>query len=99
MVVAAIVPSTASYSSRHGTYVLVKAVPPAHRQSYTFSAVDKKMLRRNVRLRKEYLYKKALEDKENSIRERKERVKHAVESGKVRLMRRAAAYTACLLFC
>lgn len=39
------------------------------------------MLRRSVRLRKEYLYKKALEEKENIIRERKERVKNAVANG------------------
>jgi hypothetical protein len=41
------------------------------------------MLRRNVRLRKEYLLKKTVESKENALRERREKVKRLVESGEV----------------
>lgn len=41
------------------------------------------MLRRNVRLRKEYLYKKALDDQDNAIKDRKRRIKKAIELGVV----------------
>lgn len=41
------------------------------------------MLRRNIRLRKEYLYKKALEEQDNIIRDRKRRIKEAIAQGKV----------------
>mmetsp|Transcript_30706 Transcript_30706/g.78489 ORF Transcript_30706/g.78489 Transcript_30706/m.78489 type:complete len:308 (-) Transcript_30706:464-1387(-) len=40
------------------------------------------MLRRNVRLRKEYLYRKSLEGKERAAYERKRLVKKALEEGK-----------------
>lgn len=37
------------------------------------------MLRRNVRLRKEYLYRKSLEGKERAAYERKRKIKQALE--------------------
>mmetsp|Transcript_21840 Transcript_21840/g.37305 ORF Transcript_21840/g.37305 Transcript_21840/m.37305 type:complete len:296 (+) Transcript_21840:182-1069(+) len=40
------------------------------------------MLRRNVRLRKEYLYRKSLEGKERATYERKRQLKKALEDGK-----------------
>ncbi|KAI8060784.1 anticodon-binding protein [Gongronella butleri] len=40
------------------------------------------MIRRNTRLRREYLYKKSLESKERSIYERKQQIKDAIEKGK-----------------
>ncbi|KAL6759188.1 Brix-domain-containing protein [Haematococcus lacustris] len=40
------------------------------------------MLRRNVRLRKEYLYRKSLEGKERAVYERKRIIKKALEEGK-----------------
>lgn len=40
------------------------------------------MLRRTARLRKEYLYRKSLEEKERQLSERKRRVREAVEAGK-----------------
>jgi len=40
------------------------------------------MLRRNTRLRKEYLYRKSLEGKERDLYERKRKVKHALDEGK-----------------
>ncbi|KNC75686.1 hypothetical protein SARC_11797, partial [Sphaeroforma arctica JP610] len=40
------------------------------------------MLRRQSRLRKEYLYRKALEDKEKQTGERKRRLKEALAKGK-----------------
>ena len=39
-------------------------------------------LRRNARLRREYLYKKSLEGKEKEMYEKKERLKKALEAGK-----------------
>mmetsp|Transcript_23105 Transcript_23105/g.66203 ORF Transcript_23105/g.66203 Transcript_23105/m.66203 type:complete len:376 (+) Transcript_23105:149-1276(+) len=40
------------------------------------------MLRRNVRLRKEYLYRKSIEDKERAVSDRKRKLKDALEGGK-----------------
>uniref|UniRef100_A0A0G4HWY9 Brix domain-containing protein n=1 Tax=Chromera velia CCMP2878 TaxID=1169474 RepID=A0A0G4HWY9_9ALVE len=40
------------------------------------------MLRKNVRLRKEYLYRKSLEEKEKTISDRKRKLQDALESGK-----------------
>ncbi|KAI8146356.1 anticodon-binding protein [Fennellomyces sp. T-0311] len=40
------------------------------------------MIRRNTRLRREYLYRKALEGKERAIYERKEQIRQAIEDGK-----------------
>ncbi|OBZ86415.1 U3 small nucleolar ribonucleoprotein IMP4 [Choanephora cucurbitarum] len=40
------------------------------------------MIRRNTRLRREYLYKKSLESKERTIYERKQKIKDALEQGK-----------------
>ena len=40
------------------------------------------MLRKTIRLRKEYLFKKGLEDKERTIAERKRQLREAVEGGK-----------------
>jgi U3 small nucleolar ribonucleoprotein protein IMP4 len=40
------------------------------------------MLRRNARLRREYLYRKGLEGKESDLYEKKRRVKEALSSGK-----------------
>ena len=37
-------------------------------------------LRRQARLRREYIYRKSVEDKERSIQEKKDRIKHALES-------------------
>ena len=39
------------------------------------------MLRRNARLRKEYLYRKSLEGKEKAAYERKRLIKRALEGG------------------
>ncbi|ORX63112.1 Brix-domain-containing protein [Hesseltinella vesiculosa] len=39
------------------------------------------MIRRNTRLRREYLYKKSLESKDRSIYERKQKIKEAIEKG------------------
>ncbi|KAI8089566.1 anticodon-binding protein [Halteromyces radiatus] len=39
------------------------------------------MIRRNTRLRREYLYKKSLESKERTIYDRKQRIKEAIEKG------------------
>jgi hypothetical protein len=39
-------------------------------------------VRRNARLRREYLYKKSLEGKEKELYEKKERLKKALEAGK-----------------
>ena len=39
-------------------------------------------LRRNQRLRREYLYRKSLEGKERAIYERKQQVKEALREGK-----------------
>jgi U3 small nucleolar ribonucleoprotein protein IMP4 len=41
-----------------------------------------KQIRRQTRLRKEYLYRKALEDKEKSVADRKRKVKQALAAGK-----------------
>ncbi|CAI8003966.1 U3 small nucleolar ribonucleoprotein protein IMP4, partial [Geodia barretti] len=41
------------------------------------------MLRRQARLRREYLYRKSLEDKERSILERKRKLRDALEGGRV----------------
>ena len=38
-------------------------------------------LRRQARLRREYLYRKSVEDKERSILERKRKLRDAVEGG------------------
>ncbi|XP_047327875.1 U3 small nucleolar ribonucleoprotein protein IMP4 [Impatiens glandulifera] len=40
------------------------------------------MLRRNIRLRKEYLYRKSLEGKERLIHEKKRKIREALEEGK-----------------
>ncbi|KAL7326065.1 snoRNA-binding rRNA-processing protein imp4, variant 2 [Mucor circinelloides] len=40
------------------------------------------MIRRNTRLRREYLYKKSLESKERTIYDRKQKIKEAIEQGK-----------------
>ncbi|XP_026190738.1 U3 small nucleolar ribonucleoprotein protein IMP4 [Cyclospora cayetanensis] len=40
------------------------------------------MLRRTARLRKEYLYRKSLEEKERQLLDRKKRVKEALEAGR-----------------
>ncbi|KAG0169137.1 snoRNA-binding rRNA-processing protein imp4 [Apophysomyces sp. BC1034] len=40
------------------------------------------MIRRNTRLRREYLYKKSLESKDRTIFERKQKIKEAIEQGK-----------------
>ncbi|KAJ0612227.1 putative U3 snoRNP protein/Ribosome production factor 1 [Helianthus annuus] len=40
------------------------------------------MLRRNVRLRREYLYRKSLEGKERLLYEKKHKIKQALEEGK-----------------
>lgn len=40
------------------------------------------MLRRQVRLRKEYLYRKSLEDQERTILEKKKKLKRALDDGK-----------------
>lgn len=40
-------------------------------------------MRRNARLRREYLYKKSLEGKERELYERKERLRAALQAGKV----------------
>ncbi|OZJ02466.1 U3 small nucleolar ribonucleoprotein IMP4 [Bifiguratus adelaidae] len=40
------------------------------------------MIRRNTRLRREYLYRKSLESKERQIFERKQKIKEAIEQGK-----------------
>jgi len=40
------------------------------------------MLRREVRLRKEYLYRKALEDQKKTIQDKKEKLKRALDDGK-----------------
>ena len=40
------------------------------------------MLRRQVRLRKEYLYRKSLEDQERTIHEKKKKLKRALDEGK-----------------
>lgn len=39
------------------------------------------MLRRQARLRREYLYRKAIEDKKRSIQEKKDRIKRSLEDG------------------
>ncbi|SAM00996.1 hypothetical protein [Absidia glauca] len=39
------------------------------------------MIRKNTRLRREYLYKKSLESKERTIFDRKQRIKEAIEKG------------------
>jgi U3 small nucleolar ribonucleoprotein protein IMP4 len=39
-------------------------------------------MRRNVRLRREYLYRKSLEGKEKAIYDRKQKVKEAIREGK-----------------
>lgn len=39
-------------------------------------------LRRNQRLKKEYLFRKSLEGKERERHDRKERIKHALQTGK-----------------
>lgn len=40
------------------------------------------MLRREVRLRKDYLYRKSLEDQRKTIQEKKQRLKYALDEGK-----------------
>lgn len=40
------------------------------------------MLRRQVRLRKEYLYRKSVEDQERTIAEKKRKLKRALDEGK-----------------
>lgn len=40
------------------------------------------MLRRQVRLRKEYLYRKSLEDQERRIVDKKKKLKRALDEGK-----------------
>lgn len=40
------------------------------------------MLRREARLRKEFLYRKALEERENKLQEGKARIKEALESNR-----------------
>jgi len=40
------------------------------------------MIRRNARLRKEYLYRKSLEGKEKAAYERKRKIRQALEEGK-----------------
>lgn len=40
------------------------------------------MLRRQARERREYLYRKSLEDKERSVHDRKRRFREAFEAGK-----------------
>ena len=40
------------------------------------------MLRRQVRLRKEYLYRKSLEDQERRIADKKKKLKRALDEGK-----------------
>ncbi|GFY92186.1 hypothetical protein Acr_08g0005820 [Actinidia rufa] len=40
------------------------------------------MLRRNVRLRREYIYRKSLEGKERLLYEKKRKIKEALEEGK-----------------
>ena len=49
-------------------------------------------LRRQARLRREYLYRKSLEDKERSILERKRKLRDAVEG-------RISNFAAVLIFC
>lgn len=44
---------------------------------------DLKMLRREVRLRKEYLYRKSLEDQRKTVYEKKQKLKLALDEGKV----------------
>lgn len=39
------------------------------------------MLRRNARLRKEYLYRKSLEGKEKELYEKKRKIRQALEGG------------------
>lgn len=57
------------------------------------------MLRRNVRLRKEYLYRKSLEGKERAVYERKRLVKKALEGRFSQILfiqqSRPAVFTAC----
>ena len=45
-----------------------------------FSTVE--MLRRQVRLRKEYLYRKSLEDQQRRIADKKKKLKRALDEGK-----------------
>lgn len=40
------------------------------------------MLRRNIRLRREYLYRKSLEGKERLLYEKKRKIREALEEGK-----------------
>lgn len=39
------------------------------------------MLRRNARLRREYLYRKSVEDKHRHLKEKKERLKRSLDEG------------------
>ncbi|KAF9895635.1 snoRNA-binding rRNA-processing protein imp4, partial [Lobosporangium transversale] len=58
-------------------------------------------IRRQTRLRREYLYKKSLEGKERQIFERKQAVKEAIASGKPvpnELKNEGAAFTKDLQF-
>lgn len=40
------------------------------------------MLRRQARLRREYLYRKSVEDKQKSIQDKKSRIKNSLENNK-----------------
>ena len=47
-----------------------------------FLFFDDLQLRREARLRREYLYRKSIEDREKTILERKRKVKEALEGGR-----------------
>lgn len=49
------------------------------------------MLRRNARLRKEYLYRKSLEGKERELYEKKRTIREALEGGLEKLWRHCEA--------
>ncbi|KAI8973825.1 anticodon-binding protein [Mycotypha africana] len=51
-------------------------------QDKFFYLLRVRKIRRNTRLRREYLYKKSLESKERAIFDRKQKIKEAIEQGK-----------------
>ncbi|XP_055116972.1 U3 small nucleolar ribonucleoprotein protein IMP4 isoform X5 [Symphalangus syndactylus] len=55
----------------------------AHRVSRTHLEAALKMLRREARLRREYLYRKAREEAQRSAQERKERLRRALEENRL----------------
>lgn len=52
------------------------------------------MLRRQARLRREYIYKKSIEQRQKTIEEKKTRLKQAIDG-----IEKSMIFLSCLIFC